>query len=98
MWNTIAWITGASILVAGIMEIIKHLVYKDKATTGKMTMLGIMFSIILSPIMYYGFSLMGTAVAMVFYAGVIFIVQKELDMKAIRPLVKKIAMSRLEKL
>ena len=98
MWNTITWLGVGSAVVASLMELIKFKVYDDKATKVKMTLLGLLFSGILSPILYFGFTLLGTPVAMVLYWLVIFIVQKYLDMKAIRPIVKSIIQKKMEKL
>ncbi len=98
MWNTIAWLGVGSAVVASLMELIKFKVYDDKATKVKMTLLGLLFSGVLSPVLYFGFTLLGTPVAMVLYWVVIFIVQKYLDMKAIRPIVKSIIQKKMEKL
>jgi len=98
MWNTIAWLGVGSAVVASLMELIKFKVYDDKATKVKMTLLGLLFSGVLSPVLYFGFTLLGTPVAMVLYWLVIFIVQKYLDMKAIRPIVKSIIQKKMEKL
>ena len=98
MWNTIAWLGVGSAVVASLMELIKFKVYDNKATKVKMTLLGLLFSGVLSPVLYFGFTLLGTPVAMVLYWVVIFIVQKYLDMKAIRPIVKSIIQKKLEKL
>ena len=98
MWNTIAWLGVGSAVVASLMELIKFKVYDNKATKVKMTLLGLMFSGVLSPVLYFGFTLLGTPVAMVLYWVVIFIVQKYLDMKAIRPIVKSIIQKKMEKL
>lgn len=98
MWNTIAWIAVGSGVVASLMELIKFKVYNNKATKVKMTLLGLLFSGALSPVLYFGFALLGTPVAMVLYWLIIFIVQKYLDMKAIRPIVKSIIQKKMEKL
>lgn len=98
MWNTIAWIGVGSAVVASLMELIKFKVMDDQATTKKMTVLGCTFSIVLTPILYYGFGLLGTPVAMLFYAIGIFIIQKQLDMKAIRPIIKNIIQRKMEKI
>lgn len=98
MWNTIAWLGVGSAVVASLMELIKFKVYDNKATKVKMTLLGLLFSGVLSPILYFGFTLLGTPVAMVLYWVVIFIVQKYLDMKAIRPIIKSIIQKKMEKL
>lgn len=98
MWNTITWLGVGSAVVASLMELIKFKVYNNKATKVKMTLLGLLFSGVLSPVLYFGFTLLGTPVAMVLYWVVIFIVQKYLDMKAIRPVVKSIIRKKLEKL
>lgn len=98
MWNTITWLGVGSAVVASLMELIKFKVYDDKATKVKMTLLGLLFSGVLSPVLYFGFTLLGTPVAMVLYWLVIFIVQKYLDMKAIRPIVKSIIQKKMEKL
>lgn len=98
MWNTIAWVAIGSAAVASLMELIKFKVMDDQATTKKMTILGCVFSVVLSPILYYGFELLGTPVSIVFYALGIFIIQKQLDMKAIRPIVKSIIQRKMEKL
>lgn len=98
MWNTIAWIAIGSAVVASLMELIKFKVMNNKATRTKMTLLGIVFSLVLTPILYYGFGLMGTPVAMLFYVIGIFIIQKQLDMKAIRPIIKNIIQKKMEKL
>ena len=60
MWNTIAWVAVASLIIASAMEFLKHTVYNDRATFKQMTLLGILFSIILTPLIYYGFGLLGT--------------------------------------
>ena len=98
MWNTITWLGVGSAVVASLMELIKFKVYDNKATKVKMTLLGLLFSGVLSPVLYFGFTLLGTPVAMVLYWVVIFIVQKYLDMKAIRPITKSIIQKKLEKL
>lgn len=98
MWNTIAWVAIGSAVVASLMELIKFKAMDDKATTKKMTILGCVFSIALAPILYYGFGLLGTPVSIVFYALGIFIIQKQLDMKAIRPIIKNIIQRKMEKL
>ena len=98
MWNTITWLGVGSAVVASLMELIKFKVYDNKATKVKMTLLGLLFSGVLSPVLYFGFTLLGTPVAMVLYWVVIFIVQKYLDMKAIRPIIKSIIQKKLEKL
>ena len=98
MWNTIAWVAIGSAVVASLMELIKFKIMDDKATRTKMTILGCVFSIILTPILYYGFGLMGTPIAMLFYAIGIFIIQKQLDMKAIRPIIKSIIQRKMEKI
>jgi hypothetical protein len=98
MWNTIAWIAVGSGVVASLMELIKFKVYNNKATKVKMTLLGLLFSGALSPVLYFGFTLLGTPVAMVLYWIIMFIVQKYLDMKAIRPIIKNIIQKKMEKL
>jgi hypothetical protein len=98
MWNTIAWLGVGSAVVASLMELIKFKVYNNKATKVKMTLLGLLFSGALSPVLYFGFTLLGTPVAMVLYWIIMFIVQKYLDMKAIRPIIKNIIQKKMEKL
>jgi hypothetical protein len=98
MWNTIAWIAVGSGVVASLMELIKFKIYNNKATKVKMTLLGLLFSGALSPVLYFGFTLLGTPVAMVLYWIIMFIVQKYLDMKAIRPIIKNIIQKKMEKL
>ena len=54
MWNTIAWLGVGSAVVASLMELIKFKVYDNKATKVKMTLLGLLFSGVLSPVLYFG--------------------------------------------
>lgn len=98
MWNTIAWVGVASGLVASIMEVIKYKAYKDRATFKNMTILGILFSIIVSPLLYFGFGLLGTVYSIPIYSFIIFFIQKELNMKLIRPKIKSIIQKKLDKL
>jgi len=90
MWNTILWVAIGSTAIASAMEFLKHTLYKDNATTKQMTIWAGSCSVALAPILYYGFELIGKPMAMIFYAIALFLVQKELDMKAIRPIVKKL--------
>ena len=98
MWNTVAWLAVGSAVVASLMELIKFKVYNNKATRVKMTLLGLLFSGALSPVLYFGFTLLGTPVAMVLYWIIMFIAQKYLDMKAIRPIIKSIIQKKMAKL
>ena len=85
-------------MVASLMELIKFKVYDNKATKVKMTLLGLLFSGVLSPVLYFGFTLLAHQWQWCCIGIVIFIVQKYLDMKAIRPIVKSIVQKKLEKI
>jgi|GEM_PF-5676355 len=96
MWNTIAWLAVGSAVVASLMEFIKFKAYDNKATKVKMTLLGLLFSGVLAPVLYFGFELIGTPYAIIVYGLILFITQKYLDMKAVRPIIKRIIQKKLE--
>ena len=85
----IIYLIVGSVLVAGLMELIKQKAYKDKATRTHMVLLGFVFSILVTVVMYYGFEFTGKPISMIFYTLIVYIVQKQVDMKTIRPLIKK---------
>lgn len=87
--QTVIYLLVGSILVAGLMELIKQKVYKDEAKKIHMIPFAIVLSSLVTVVMYYGFSFQGKPITMIFYALIVYIVQKQVDMKAIRPLIKK---------
>lgn len=98
MWLTIGILGAGALLVASLMEIIKHGVFGDNAKTGVMVALGILLSVILTPVLFYGFDLMGEPLAMIFYAISMYVVQKQVDMKAIRPVIKGFLQKKIDTL
>lgn len=98
MWNTIGCVIVASVAIAAIMEAIKYNLYDNKATQKQMTWWAVLFSAIFTPVIYYGFSLLGKPITMLLYAVIIFFMQKEIDMKSVRPMVKKIIIRKLDKI
>ena len=84
----IIYLMVGSVIVAGLMELVKQKAYKDNATRTHMIPFAFILSALVTVVMYYGFAFTGTPVAMVFYTLVVYIIQKQVDMKAIRPLIK----------
>lgn len=98
MWITVALIAVASMVVASLMEIIKYKVYDNEAEAKKMVLLGLLFSVLITPVIYFGFDMMGKPIAMILYMIGIYIIQKQLNMKAIRPIIKSVIRKKLESL
>ncbi len=98
MWTTVALIAVASMIVASLMEIIKYKVYDNEAKQKKMVLLGLLFSVLITPVIYFGFDMMGKPIAMILYMIGIYIIQKQLNMKAIRPIIKSVIQKKLESL
>lgn len=98
MWTTVALIAVASIIVASLMEIIKYKVYDNEAEAKKMVLLGLLLSVLITPVIYFGFDMMGKPIAMILYMIGIYIIQKQLNMKAIRPVIKSVIRKKLESL
>jgi len=98
MVNTLLYLIAGAMLVASIMELIKHKVFNDEAETVKMVIVGLILSAFITVVLYYSFGLVGEPLAMVFYGLSVYVVQKQLDMQAIRPIIKKIALKKLEEL
>ena len=96
MWTTVALLAVASTIVASLMEIIKYKVYDNEAETKKMVLLGLLFSVLITPVIYFGFDMMGKPIAMILYMIGIYIIQKQLNMKAIRPIIKSVIQKKLE--
>lgn len=98
MWTTVALLAVASMIVASLMEIIKYKVYDNEAETKKMVLLGLLFSVLITPVIYFGFDMLGKPIAMILYMIGIYIIQKQLNMKAIRPIIKSVIRKKLESL
>lgn len=95
MWNTFFWLIIASVVVASFTEVFKVKTLKDQTTKKQGIILGIFLSILLTPVVYFGFNLQGEYITMLLYFAIIYIIQKQLDMKAIRPIIKKIVQKKL---
>ena len=95
---TFMWVLVGSATVASIMELIKWKALENKATRTKMVVLGLALSSVIGAILYYGFTLMGTPVAISLYIIGIYIIQKQMDMKIIRPKIKAIIERKMDKL
>lgn len=87
--QTVIYLIVGSVIVAGLMELIKQKGYKDEAKRSHMIPFAFVLSTLVTVIMYYGFEFTGTPVAMIFYTLVVYITQKQVDMKAIRPIIKR---------
>lgn len=87
--TTIITILVISILVAGLAEGVKHTLFKDEAKRWVMYLITMTLSVVLSTIGYYGFSLLGEPLAIIIYSLIVWIVQKQVDMKIIRPKIKE---------
>lgn len=96
--NTIIVLLVISILVAGLAESSKHLFFKNEAKKWQMYPITMVLSAGLSAIGYYGFNLMGEPIAIVIYALIVWIVQKEVNMKIIRPKIKSFIEKSVDKL
>jgi len=72
------------------MEGIKYKVYDNEAEKKKMRRIAWGLSIALTPVLYYGFEMLGKPVAMILYCAIIFLVQKEINMELVRPRLKVI--------
>ncbi len=90
MVSTFLLVFGAAFVVASIMEIVKYQKYNNEITKKQANIWAIIFTLIIAPVIYFGFTLPGTPVAMLFYALVIYPVQEKMDMDFVRPLFKKV--------
>jgi len=98
MWATIGWVIAGSLLVASLMELIKHKGFENDNVKWKLTLLGLVLSGGVGSILYFGFALLGAPLAIVFYTLGIYVIQKQLDMKAIRPIIKNLILKKANKL
>lgn len=98
MWTTVFALIAGSVVVAGIVETVKHAKYKDEITEKQALSWAIPLSVLTTPVLYYGFDMLGKPIAMILYAAIVFISQKSIDMKVVRPAIKKIIERKLEKL
>ncbi len=64
--ETIIYLIVGSILVAGLMELIKQKGYKDKAKKIHMIPFAMLLSILVTVVMYYGFKFEGEPISMIF--------------------------------
>jgi methenyltetrahydromethanopterin cyclohydrolase len=87
--TTVAVLAG-SFVIAALMEGIKYKVYDNEAEKKKMRRIAWGLSIALTPVLYYGFEMLGKPVAMILYCAIIFLVQKEINMELVRPRLKVI--------
>lgn len=94
--TVIAVIIG-SIVIAAIMETIKYKAYDNEAEKRKMRNIGWLLSIAVTPILYFGFELVGKPITMILYAVIIFLLQKEVDMELIRPKIKEIIERKIDR-
>lgn len=85
--TTVAILAG-SLVIAALMEGIKYKVYNNEAEKKKMRRIGWGLSIALTPVLYYGFEMLGKPVAMILYCAIVFLVQKEINMEFVRPKLK----------
>jgi len=87
--TTVAILAG-SFVIAALMEGIKYKVYDNEAEKKKMRRIAWGLSLIVTPVLYYGFEMLGKPVSMVLYCAIIFLVQKEINMELVRPRLKVI--------
>lgn len=99
MWaTTIVGILVGSFIIARFLEWVKVKKFKNEATRKKMIPLALVISIALTPILYYGLGFVGKPIIMVVYAVIIYLLQKEIDMEVIRPILKKRIEKKVENL
>lgn len=98
MLDTIKFIVLGVIVLASIMEFIKYNFYKNEITKKQATLWALGLSAGLTPVLYYGFTLIGTPISMIIYFLILFVFQKEVNMEAVRPLIKKIIDKKLNEI
>lgn len=88
-WMLIAKVLGPVVVaIACIMELYKKKLRKDKAIRIEIQVIALLFSIILTAIGYFAFSLPGRLLAIFYYSTGVFIVQCYVDMRIVKRLVK----------
>lgn len=96
MWMTVLGLLLGGFVTAWIMEGIKYGKYENNITKKKATLWALAFTIIFTPILYFGLTMMGTPLMMIFYGVIIYLLQKEMNMEFIRPFLKKILKKKVE--
>ena len=96
--GTLGVFTGIAVLVAAVMEPLKLKCFKDNAKQGQMRILAGTLSLGCTVLGYVAFGVQGNLYAIPLYALGVYVVQKQLDMKLIRPKIKELALKKLDKI
>jgi len=98
MITTIGVLIAVAIVTAGLCEFLKFPLFKNKAKMWQMTLLGLSLSSILCTVSYYAFTMLGKPLVIVLYSLIVFLAQREVDMKIIRPKIKAFIERKVDKL
>ncbi len=99
MWMlTLGVNVGIAVMICAIMETIKFKLLDNKAKATQMFFIGMVLSLAFCGVGYFAFGLAGKPIAIILYAIGVYVLQKELDMRLVRPKVRSFLEKKLEKL